>query len=325
MNTPVAFLIYRRPDLTARVFAEIARARPPVLLVVADGPRSPEEEPLCAAARRVVEAVDWPCDVRRNYAEANMGCRNRVASGLDWVFAEVEEAIVVEDDCLPSPSFFPFCEQLLERYRGDTRIMHVSGNNFQGGIRRTPYSYYFSKYTHIWGWATWRRAWAHYDVDMRRWPEFKASGLMEGICPDPRERRHSTEVFDLAHARKIDTWDYAWRFACWAQSGLAILPEANLVTNIGWGSGATHTMDKQERLDIPSQAIGALVHPPFVVVNEAADRFTCDTIRCPRPSLAARLDRLMDYRHVIGAGIRRTPILGRMWSRWRPAAGDGGL
>ena len=142
MKTPVAFLIFNRPETTARVLEEIARARPPKLLVVADGPRAdrPGEADLCRAARAVLSRVDWPCEVLTNFSETNLGCRRRVSSGLDWVFEEVEEAIVLEDDCLPHPSFFPFCEELLERYRADERVMAVSGDNFQQGRRRTPYS-----------------------------------------------------------------------------------------------------------------------------------------------------------------------------------------
>ena len=164
MRTPVAFLIYRRPDLTARVFEAIARAKPPVLLVVADGPKDAGEEARCAAAREVIEKVDWPCEVRRNYSDANLGCRERVATGLDWVFRQVEEAILLEDDCLPSPDFFAFCEAMLERFRNDDRVGHVSGSNSDRGRASRETSYYFSRYSTIWVWATWRRAWKDYDA-----------------------------------------------------------------------------------------------------------------------------------------------------------------
>lgn len=171
LQTPVVFFIFDRPDTTARVFAEIARGKPPKLLLVADGPRPdhPGEAEKCAAARAVVEQVDWPCEALTDYAETNLGCRRRVSSGLDWVFATVEEAIILEDNCLPHPTFFRFCEELLERYRDDERVMRISGGNHKFGRKIGTDSYYFTRYAHVWGWASWRRAWRYYDVNMKSW------------------------------------------------------------------------------------------------------------------------------------------------------------
>src|SRR3989344_7840291 len=169
LTTPVAFLLFNRPETTARVFAASARAKPPNLLVVADGPRAnrPGEAELCAAARAVIEKVDWDCEVVTHFSEVNLGCKCRMSSGVDWVFQTVPEAILLEDDCLPHPSFFRFCEEMLEGYRNDERISMIGGTNFQKGRERSPDSYYFSRYTHIWGWASWRRAWQKiYDVEM---------------------------------------------------------------------------------------------------------------------------------------------------------------
>jgi hypothetical protein len=160
LTTPVAFLIFNRPDTTAKVFEAIRQAKPPKLLVVADGPRPdrPDDIEKCKAARGVVEQVDWDCEVLRNYSDVNLGCKKRVSSGLDWVFNTVEEEIILEDDCLPHPTFFRFCEELLDYYRHDERIMVISGDNFQFGRNCTEYSYYFSRYNHCWGWSTWRRS-----------------------------------------------------------------------------------------------------------------------------------------------------------------------
>src|SRR5579871_4386735 len=165
LTTPVALIVFNRPDTTRQVFQEIRRVRPPVLLVVADGPRRdhPEDEQLCRETRAVAEEVDWPCQVLTEYSDVNLGCRHRPASGLDWVFSQVEEAIILEDDCVPHPSFFRFCSELLSRYRDDARIGTIAGTNVQGGRKRGGASYYFSKYPTIWGWASWRRAWALYD------------------------------------------------------------------------------------------------------------------------------------------------------------------
>jgi hypothetical protein len=183
IKTPVAFLVFNCPDTTIRVFEEIRCARPPKLLVVADGPRAdrPGEADKCQAVRAVIETVDWPCEVLKNYSDVNLGCKIRVSSGLDWVFEQVEEAIILEGDCLPHPTFFRFCEELLETYRDDERIGMISGDNFQFGRKRGDASYYFSRYNHIWGWASWRRAWQHYDRNMAIWPKFRDDHWLNGF------------------------------------------------------------------------------------------------------------------------------------------------
>jgi hypothetical protein len=175
METPIAFFIFNRPHLTQKVFDAIRQAQPKILLVVADGSRfdRADETELCAQTRAVIKQVDWDCQVLTNFSETNLGCKRRVSSGLNWVFETVEEAIILEDDCLPHPTFFPFCETLLDYYRHDSRIMNISGENFQFGRQRTQDSYYFSRYNHCWGWASWRRAWNNYDVEMQLWSVIK--------------------------------------------------------------------------------------------------------------------------------------------------------
>ncbi len=274
-STPVIFLIFRRPDLTARVFQAIRQAQPAKLFVVADGPCSEDEAQLCQQARTVTETVDWPCEVFRNYSDTNLGCRNRVSSGITWALEHVEEAIILEDDCLPHPSFFYYCETLLDYYRDDKRIMVISGNNFQDGQQRTRYSYYFSKYNHCWGWATWRRAWQYWEMNPQRWIEFRDEGLMYCVCDDINEEQYWTTIFDNLFLKGIpDTWDYAWTFACWAQGGLTILPHVNLVSNIGFRSDGTHTTGESPLANMPIEDIGELRHPAFMIRDRLADRYT---------------------------------------------------
>lgn len=222
---PVLFLIFNRPELTQRVFACIREARPAQLFVAADGPRldHPGERQLCAEVRKVVGQVDWPCELLTLFRDENLGCRRAVDTAIDWFFAQVPEGIILEDDCLPTLSFFNFCQTLLEYYRFDERIMHISGDNFQFGKSRTPYSYYFSKYAHCWGWASWRRAWKYYDKDMKTWPELKELKILDTIYDDSHEQRYWTDIFDRTHEGNIDTWAYQWIFTCWIQSGLSIL------------------------------------------------------------------------------------------------------
>jgi len=281
LNSAVAFIIFNRPDTTARVFAEIAKARPPRLLVIADGPRGHRdgEAERCAETRAIIDRVDWDCEVLTNYSDVNLGCRNRVASGLDWVFEQVPEAIILEDDCLPDPSFFRYCEELLERYRDDERISMIGGANFQFGRRRTEFSYYFSRYNHIWGWASWRRAWRHYDRRARAWPALRAGGWLQTLIHSADERRYWSSVFQAVHDEKIDTWDYQWNLAAWTQGMVAIVPETNLISNIGFGAGATHTKGASAFSAMQTGMMEFPVkHPDIVLPHPAADAFTAQSM-----------------------------------------------
>ena len=283
LSTPVAFMIFNRPDLTQRVFEAIAKAKPKQLFVVADGPRFPEDTEKCEQARAVIDRVDWECEVYRNFSDHNLGCGRRIASGIEWVFSEVEEAIFLEDDCLPALSFFPYCQALLEYYRNDQRVMTINGNNFQAGQTRTEYSYHFSKYSSCWGWASWRRAWKHYDYEMKTWPEFKQTGMMKMVCADPYEQRFWAKLFDSLYEDpgKIDTWDHQWNFACWSQHGLALEPGVNLVSNLGFGRpDASHTAgdDSLPAELLKTEELWEIKHPPFVVRNTDADTYIFDYV-----------------------------------------------
>lgn len=286
MDTPVAFLIFNRPETTRRVFREIARARPRRLLVVADGARDSAEAERCAATRAVVAEVDWDCEVLTNYSDTNMGCKRRVSSGLDWVFDNCEEAIILEDDCIPHPSFFPFCEELLARYRDDERVAMICGNNFQRGRRRSPPdSYFFVRHVTVWGWASWRRVWRHYDVEMKQWPELRDSRWLEDMLVNPVAVEYWRGVFDVMHeasAARANTWDYQLFFSWWARHALAVSPETNLVTNIGFGADATHTKDALKSLaELPAEEIAfPLRHPSGVRLDREADDFAFRQI-CP--------------------------------------------
>ncbi len=276
MNTPVAFMIFNRASVTARVFESIRQAQPPILLVVADGPRSDKlgEEQKCAATRKIIEQVDWPCEVKTNYSNVNLGCGKRISSGLDWVFSEVQEAIILEDDCLPHPDFFRFCEELLEKYRYDSRVMCISGDNFQVN-RGHEGSYYFSNYAHIWGWATWRRAWKYYDYEMTSWPEIRDKKLLHSTLPDANQVSSWERILNKVYDRKIDTWDYQWMFSCWSQSGFTILPQVNLISNIGFGAEANHTKGNSPYAEMPTCSLDfPLIHPNIMLRDFKADAAT---------------------------------------------------
>ncbi len=273
---PVALFIFNRPKLTSQVFVRIRAARPSRLLVVADGPRAsrPEDAELCRIAREIVSSPDWPCELLTNFAPENLGCKRRMSSGLNWVFQQCEEAIILEDDCIPCASFFEFCSAMLERYRDDTRIMHISGDNFQDGRRRGDGSYFFSMYTHSWGWATWRRAWRNYDVNISSWPAAYKRRWLESFLENPAEVRYWESIFDRLYRGEIDTWDYQWLFAAWRQGALSILPNENLITNIGVGPDATHFKETYSTVGIPTAELGEYTHPTTIVRDKEADQFT---------------------------------------------------
>ena len=275
LETAVALIVFNRPALTRVVFEAIAQAKPKRLLLIADGPRAdrPGEAELCDEVRRVVSLVDWPCEVQTNFASANLGCRRRVISGLDWVFEQVEEAIILEDDILPDPSFFPFCEQMLERFREDDRIAMITGFNISAGEATSPDSYYFSELTHIWGWATWRDAWKRYDERLTSWPEVRSSGMLRRVFSQRSAMRYWTPILDGMHrGTGPDTWDYQWMYTNLVYGRLSVTPQVNLVRNLGFGEEATHSKNPK---DAPRVAITRLRfplrHPPAIVPSRALD------------------------------------------------------
>lgn len=274
----IVFFIFNRPETTRKVFDRIRAAQPSKLFIVADGPRAnkAKDKAKCGEARRIIEEVDWECRVFKNFSDVNLGCKARVESGLDWVFEKVDKAIILEDDCLPDPSFFDFCGELLEYYKDDTRVMAISGDNFQFGRERTKDSYYFSRYPHCWGWATWKRAWQHYDPGMQLWPQTKCENRLKDILHNKLAARYWHDKFRKTYDGDIDTWDYAWTLACWLQSGLCVLPSANLVSNIGFTAAGTHlTCDRSPFSNMKTtRIIFPLKHPSIVLRHSEADKFT---------------------------------------------------
>lgn len=280
MLTPIAFLVFNRPETTRLVFEQIRRARPQQLLVVADGPRAdhPGEKARCEEVRRIVQTIDWPCDLQLRFREENLGCRRSVAEGLDWLFSKVEQAIILEDDCLPDASFFPFCEELLSRYASDEGVGLISGDNFQNGKNVSPASYYFSRHCHIWGWATWRRAWQKMDLSMSTWPQLRKTNWLEATRGTGPAKHFWKLWFDdayLGEAGALRTWDVAWTYACWSHEMRCIIPELNLVANIGFGQDSTHTRNGKQRKAFAQGSIKfPLRHPVSKDCFKAADTYT---------------------------------------------------
>lgn len=279
MDTPVALIVFNRPAHTARVFEAVRAARPRTLFVVADGPRPdrPADAEACRAVRALIDRIDWPCDLVRIYSEENLGCRVRVGGGITEVFRHVESCIILEDDCLPDQTFFPYCRELLERYADRPEVMVVSGcglTNALGGLT-FPASYYFTRYVHIWGWATWRRAWAHFDGQMRQWPALKEQGFPGREIGSFQDRLFWRLWFQMCHDGRLNTWDIAWVMNCWAAGGLAICPDRNLVSNIGIDGSGTNFNRRSPFASVPTRSMDfPLAHPAEIRPDRAADRWT---------------------------------------------------
>lgn len=244
MRSAVLLVVFNRPELTGRVIQAVREARPPRLYVAADGPRSgrPGEAQRCAEVRRIATAVDWPCEVRTLFRDENLGCGRAVSGAIDWFFTHEEEGIVLEDDVLPLASFFPYCDELLERYRDDERIGLVSGCNLVSSRYTPRESYLFTRFPHIWGWASWRRAWKGYDVAMRAWPHCRDAGLLATVSGGSwRFEHYWRRRFDVTYAGRINTWDYQWVFTLWRLGMVSVAPAINQTYNLGFGADATHT------------------------------------------------------------------------------------
>lgn len=278
LTTAVLMIIFNRPETTRLVFEAIRKAKPPRLYVAADGPRLhvPTDAARCAEARAIIEDVDWECEVHTYFRDEDLGCGIGPSSGFSWFFEHEEEGIILEDDCLPSQSFFWFCEELLKRYRHDTRIMHIGGNNFLEGWKNDPdYSYYFSRSGHIWGWATWRRAWRLFDYNLSLYTKLKQQQYFSNYFLNPLERTYRLRRFDRTVKEKnIDWWDYQWDFARFVNSGLAIVPAVNMVQNLGFGQGATHTHNSKSKDAqlVANEMTFPLQHPPFMIRDVASDK-----------------------------------------------------
>jgi len=305
-ETPILLCIFNRPSLTEQVFQRIAAQRPRRLLIVGDGPRPghPTDAARVQACRQIVQQVNWDCQVSYQLSQSNLGCRRRMASGLTWAFEQVEELIVLEDDCLPDPLFFDYCQTMLERFRHDPQVGMICGDQFLDQVP-TDYDAYLSKYAFVWGWASWRRAWRHYDLEMSRWPQRRDGGWLADRCVSAEEERYWRDIFQRQAEGQIDTWDYSWMFNCWDHDWLTVHPKHNLVANIGFGVDATHTTD-------PSAALAN--RPTLSQTHHSArpGEWTVDPARhwgrqsvvdgplfrqafCPQPDPPARRNRLSKW------------------------------
>jgi hypothetical protein len=316
-ETPVLILAHSRPDLTELVMEAVARARPARLFLACDGPRGDVagERERVAEVRRVMDAaITWPSEVYRLHQDRNLGCRRAIQAGIDWFFAHVDEGIILEDDCIPHPDFFAYCQELLTRYRDDARVMHISGDGSMRSPRsRRPTSYVFTHHAAIFGWATWRRAWQRYDRDLAGWREMRDDPVrVAALFPHEVQRAWWTRILEgLERSDDAHTWDFQWMFTVRNAGGLAVVPTSNLITNLGFRSDGTHVTVPDHRAAVPLEAMPTIVHPDEVAVDPGLDwQVQCDVKGWGRrPSLRARV--FSRARSVLGRaarslGLRRT-------------------
>jgi hypothetical protein len=300
--SPILFTIFNRPETTHRVFDQIRKIKPKKLYVAADGPRPDHASDIekCRQTRNIISNIDWSCNVKTDFSSKNLGCRNRMITGINWFFDHEESGIILEDDCFPDPTFFRFCEELLNCYRQEPKVMHISGNNFQK--THSLHSYYFSKYSHIWGWATWRRAWKQFDDQMADLSNFVDSGSLRKLCQNYWEYRYWKIILTQARHKTLSAWSYNWLYTIWKQGGMAITPTINLVKNIGIGKEATNTKSANSFIESVGvhQMIFPLNHPRALAINKLADQSTWSEV----------------YKVPISAIIRNIPLAIRLISSY---------
>lgn len=282
LYTPVSLHIFNRPDTTKKVFAQIRKIRPYKLFITADGPRDniPNDFDKCEETRSIVQNIDWDCEVFTNFSRLNKGSYKTTSQGISWVFDYVDRAIILEDDCIPDLSFFKFCEELLDYYLHDTRIALISGNNFQIGEKENMYSYYFSRYTHIWGWATWKRTWDQVGAALEHWPEFRDANGLDTIFCRRHERQYWHQLYqELYKGKRGPHWDFNLLLSSFMNNKFSILPNVNLVSNIGFGKDTANCKHKSQFHSLKTEKmLFPLKHPPNLYRNAYADKFTEQSI-----------------------------------------------
>lgn len=277
-ETPILLLVFNRPEVTRKVFQTVREIRPSQLFVAADGPRAgrADDIPKCVEVKEIVSEIDWPCELKTLYRQRNLGCKQAVSQGISWFFEHVTQGIILEDDCLPAQSFYHYCDELLNRYHDDTRITHINGNNFNSSeYLKTGYSYHFTYFPQVWGWATWKRAWSRYDPDIKLYDQFNDSSFFLHCGCSEADFAELRKKWNNIKNNRIDTWDYQWHFINLLEGSLVISPTQNLISNIGFGKDATHTHDnKSERQNMKRQEFNQpLVHPPCLFIDEKLNAF----------------------------------------------------
>ena len=277
-DVPILFLIFNRPDTTARVFEKIREVKPRQLFIAADGPRIEKEgeEEKCKAVRDLVlNNIDWPCEVKTLFRDHNLGCGKAVSGGITWFFENVEEGIILEDDTLPNKSFFRFCKELLDRYRNVSQVKIICGGNYVNRIQTDGSTYYFTAFPHIWGWASWRRTWEEYDFTLETMDEMEALKKLKKYFKNKKVIESWLSYFRLVKEKKINSWDFQLGFSIFNHSGFNAVTNFNMISNIGFGDNATHTVSGDTGLaNNPVTELKEIIHPRNIMIDDYQDRHT---------------------------------------------------
>jgi hypothetical protein len=295
-NIPILIIAWRRQESLLKVLQSLRMVSPRYVFIACDGarPDRPEEANIVSKVRETLqEEINWSCQVKKKFADKNQGCQRAVSSAVTWFFENVNEGIILEDDCVPHNDFFAFCSSLLEKYRYEEKVGCITGDNFQDGIRRGKASYYFSKYPHCWGWATWRRAWKKYSYNIEFWPKWKTSKSWLNFFENFNERCFWESLFDKQYNGLIDSWAYPWTASLWHSGCLTATPQENLVQNVGFANGATHTRETEIRLSVPTKRLWIENHPNKIQPNNQADRYVFNHVFCNKRKTYQRVFRFL--------------------------------
>ena len=274
--TPILLVVFNRPDITQKLFDAIRLIKPKFLYIAADGPRHdhPADQSLCLETREIFSQIDWNCEVKTLFRDSNLACGVAVSSAISWFFEHVDEGIILEDDCLPDISFFPYCSELLSRYKEDSSIYVISGTNLYKSIEQNLQSYFFSHYTITWGWASWKRAWEHFNHEILDIDRSFDSGALDHVFQSPDEKKYWKRKLKESIIQKRNIWDYQWFYAIWKNKGIGITPSANLVTNIGFRERGSHQFlkDSLREPSISDSMLFPLKHPQKEI-HRVADNY----------------------------------------------------
>ena len=275
-DVPILFLIFRRKDKALRVIESIAKVKPRKFYISQDGPRNKSEMlEILETREAILSKIDWDCKIYKRYSKKHLGIRRNIVESINWVFETSNKVIVLEDDLLVNISFFLFCKKLLQKYENNDRVISISGNNFQFGKTKTRNSYYFSRYIHSWGWATWKRAWRLYDDEMKDWTKLKKKNYLKSYLSKPISAIYWNNIFNLTSEREIDSWAYCWTYTAFKNKKLTIIPSKNLISNMGYGGKATHTLFKIKSMGMRVETLNfPLKHPRKIKINSKADDIT---------------------------------------------------
>jgi hypothetical protein len=277
IESPVLLIVFNRPDTTQKVFDAIKGAKPQKLYIAADAPRigNREDEKNCIIVKEIIKQVEWDCDVHYRFVDVNLGCGPAPYNAISWAFENEDRLIILEDDCVPAFPFFGFCNDLLERYKNDTRIWIISGNQYNEEAVKTPHSYFFSRYGHSQGWATWRRCWPKNGVTMEKWPLMKQQDILKAVFASKEETTYFEKMFDNAYSDislNDHAWDIQFSFYLRSNNALSIVPAKHLVTNIGYTG--THSSGKLWYHDLPVDEFYEIKsHPDFVLPDVNYDNW----------------------------------------------------